>query len=73
MYKLLDIAPNVEYSNAIQVTARKNLEIVERHRHRYEVNPKFKDKMISAGLDVVGESIDGNLVEMIEIPKIVFT
>ena len=47
----------------------KNLEIVERHRHRYEVNPKFKDKMISAGLDVVGTSIDGNLVEMIEIPN----
>ena len=47
----------------------KNLEIVERHRHRYEVNPKFKNKMISAGLDVVGTSIDGNLVEMIEIPN----
>ncbi len=47
----------------------KNLEIVERHRHRYEVNPRFKDKMISAGLDVVGTSIDGNLVEMIEIPN----
>jgi CTP synthase len=47
----------------------KNLEIVERHRHRYEVNPKFKDKMINAGLDVVGTSIDGNLVEMIEIPN----
>ena len=47
----------------------KNLEIVERHRHRYEVNPKFKDKMISAGLDVVGTSIDGKLVEMIEIPN----
>ena len=45
----------------------KNLEIVERHRHRYEVNPNFKDKMINAGLDVVGTSIDGNLVEMIEI------
>ena len=47
----------------------KNLEIVERHRHRYEVNPNFKEDMISAGLDVVGTSIDGNLVEMIEIPN----
>jgi len=47
----------------------KNLEIVERHRHRYEVNPKFKEAMISEGLDVVGTSIDGKLVEMIEIPK----
>ena len=47
----------------------KNLEIVERHRHRYEVNPKFKEAMIKEGLDVVGTSIDGKLVEMIEIPK----
>ena len=47
----------------------KNIEIVERHRHRYEVNPKYKDKMIKMGLDVVGTSIDGKLVEMIEIPK----
>tara|TARA_B100001093_G_scaffold373750_1_gene358724 strand:- start:4869 stop:6497 length:1629 start_codon:yes stop_codon:yes gene_type:complete len=47
----------------------KNSKIIERHRHRYEVNPKFKDKMIDMGLDVVGTSIDGKLVEMIEIPK----
>ena len=46
----------------------KNIEIVERHRHRYEVNPKFKDDMNKKGLDVVGTSIDGKLVEMIEIP-----
>ena len=47
----------------------KKLEIVERHRHRYEVNPKYKNKMREAGLDIVGTSVDGNLVEMIEIPK----
>jgi CTP synthase len=47
----------------------KNSEIIERHRHRYEVNPKYKDDMIKKGLDVVGTSIDGKLVEMIEIPK----
>ncbi len=47
----------------------KNIEIMERHRHRYEVNPKFKDDMMKKGLDVVGTSIDGKLVEMIEIPK----
>ena len=46
----------------------KNTEIVERHRHRYEVNPKFKDDMNKEGLSVVGTSIDGKLVEMIEIP-----
>ena len=47
----------------------KNSEIIERHRHRYEVNPKYKDDMVKKGLDVVGTSIDGKLVEMIEIPK----
>ena len=47
----------------------KNIEIMERHRHRYEVNPKFKDDMMKKGLNVVGTSIDGKLVEMIEIPK----
>ena len=47
----------------------KKNEIIERHRHRYEVNPNFKDKMIEQGLDVVGTSIDGKLVEMIELPS----
>ena len=47
----------------------KTLEIVERHRHRYEVNPRYKNRMIEAGLDVVGTSVDGRLVEMIEIPN----
>ena len=44
-------------------------EITERHRHRYEVNPAYKDRMIEAGLKVAGTSVDGKLVEMIEIPN----
>ena len=47
----------------------KQNEIPERHRHRYEVNPAYKDKMIEAGLKVAGTSVDGKLVEMIEIPN----
>ena len=47
----------------------KQNEITERHRHRYEVNPAYKDKMIKAGLKVAGTSVDGKLVEMIEIPN----
>ena len=43
-------------------------EITERHRHRYEVNPAYKDQMVEAGLKVAGTSVDGKLVEMIEIP-----
>ena len=41
--------------------------IYERHRHRYEVNNKFKDELESAGLIFSGMSPDNNLVEMIEI------
>ncbi|MBS0359699.1 MAG: CTP synthase [Proteobacteria bacterium] len=41
--------------------------IVERHRHRYEVNAEYLPQLEKAGLKVSGRSID-NLVEMIEIP-----
>ena len=41
--------------------------IYERHRHRYEVNNKFKDELESAGLIFSGMSPDNNLVEMIEV------
>lgn len=41
--------------------------IVERHRHRYEVNSNLIEQIVKAGLSVSGESIDGKLVEMIEI------
>ena len=42
--------------------------IVERHRHRYEVNPAYISRLEKAGLRVVGRSADGQLVEMIELP-----
>jgi len=47
----------------------KKLTVTERHRHRYEVNPEFKNKLVSGGMDIVGTSLDGNLAEMIEIKK----
>ena len=47
----------------------KCLEIVERHRHRYEVNPLFKEHAEKADLNIVGTSVDGNLVEMVELPN----
>jgi len=40
--------------------------IVERHRHRYELNNKFIDAMQQQGLLVSGRSVDGSLVEMVE-------
>ncbi|HMI09043.1 MAG TPA: CTP synthase [Candidatus Saccharimonadales bacterium] len=40
--------------------------IVERHRHRYEVNQKFIDDIKKGGLEISGTSPDGKLVEFIE-------
>ena len=41
--------------------------IIERHRHRYEVNNSYISKLEKAGLIISGRSADGALVEMIEI------
>ncbi len=41
--------------------------IYERHRHRYEVNNKFKDELEKGGLIISGMSPDNNLIEMIEV------
>jgi CTP synthase len=41
--------------------------IIERHRHRYEVNNKLIGQISEAGLLVSGKSTDGSLVEMVEI------
>ncbi len=42
--------------------------IQERHRHRYEVNNQLLPLLEKAGLKVSARTLDGNLVEMIEIP-----
>ncbi|PCI20208.1 MAG: CTP synthetase [Piscirickettsiaceae bacterium] len=42
--------------------------ITERHRHRYEFNNTYLDQFEAAGLKVSGKSIDGRLVEIVEIP-----
>lgn len=41
--------------------------IVERHRHRYEVNNNYLSQLEAAGLNIVGRSVDGQLVEVIEV------
>ncbi len=43
--------------------------ITERHRHRYEFNNHYLDVLETAGLQVSGKSIDGRLVEVVEIPS----
>jgi CTP synthase len=42
-------------------------QIVERHRHRYEFNNHYRDALSQSGLILSGTSIDGNLVEMVEL------
>ena len=44
-------------------------EIQERHRHRYEVNNKYREAIAKAGLVFSGLSPDGHLVEFVELPK----
>jgi CTP synthase len=41
----------------------------ERHRHRYEVNNKFRDQIAGAGLVFSGTSPDDHLVEYVELPR----
>ena len=47
-------------------------EVIERHRHRYEVNQKFLTEMEKGGVRIAGTSPDGKLVEFIEAPKLKF-
>jgi len=42
--------------------------VTERHRHRYEVNNHYLQRLQDAGLSVSGRSLTGDLCEMIEIP-----
>ncbi len=43
--------------------------IMERHRHRYEINNNYLDRLRDAGMAIVGWSADRSLVEMIELPE----
>ncbi|MCI5949077.1 MAG: CTP synthase [Parolsenella sp.] len=43
--------------------------IYERHRHRFEVNNSYRDKLREAGLTFSGVSPDDRLVEMVELPE----
>jgi len=42
--------------------------ITERHRHRYEFNNRYQKRLEEAGLKISGKSLDGRLVEVIELP-----
>jgi CTP synthase len=44
-------------------------EVSERHRHRYEVNNRYRDQISDAGMWFSGTSPDGHLVEYVELPR----
>jgi len=44
-------------------------EIHERHRHRYEFNNNYREQFEKAGLIFSGQSPDGKLVEIVEVPN----
>jgi CTP synthase len=45
------------------------LEISERHRHRYEFNRDYEQKLVAAGLRISGRTPDGSYVEIVEVPN----
>ena len=60
---------NGEYVYGTEVLLDGEVEVVERHRHRYEVNQKFLDEIKAGGVEVSGLSPDGKLVEYVEAPS----
>jgi CTP synthase len=59
--------PCILQEGSLAQRAYRRGEISERHRHRYEFNNAFKERLEEAGLVVSGASPDGELVEIIEI------
>ncbi len=43
--------------------------VMERHRHRYEINNNYLDQLRGAGMGIVGWSGDRSLVEIVELPE----
>jgi CTP synthase len=53
--------------NSFAYRAYRKTLILERHRHRYEFNPAYKERLVQAGLSFSGHNPKHNLVEIIEI------
>lgn len=61
--------PAVLYKGSVVAEAYQTLEVSERHRHRYEVNNAYRQRITDGvGLKFSGTSPDGKLVEFIEYP-----
>ena len=64
----LGLYPAVLAANSLVAKTYGSSEIQERHRHRYEVNNKYRDQISDTGLIFSGLSPDGHLVEFVELP-----
>ena len=53
---------------SLAAKAYKATAVLERHRHRYEVNPKYIEQLEAAGFQFTGKSPDGRLMEIVELP-----
>ncbi len=60
--------PAVLESESLVAQAYEATAVSERHRHRYEVNNSYRDRIAESGLRFSGTSPDGNLVEFVEYP-----
>ena len=56
-------------ANSVVANVYGKAQISERHRHRYEVNNKYRDQLAATGLVFSGLSPDKHLVEFVELPK----
>ena len=65
----LGLYPAVLATGSVVAEVYGATEIQERHRHRYEVNNKYRDQISATGLVFSGLSPDGHLVEFVELPK----
>ena len=65
----LGLYPAVLAAGSVVAEVYGSTEIQERHRHRYEVDNKYRDQLAATGLEFSGLSPDGNLVEFVELPQ----
>lgn len=59
--------PNTEWSKLRSLYGLDRTTIDERHRHRYEVNPEYIDRLQAAGLHFIGKDDKGERMEIIEL------
>ena len=60
--------PAVLQPGSVVARAYQSTTVSERHRHRYEVNNSYRDRIAESGLQFCGTSPDGHLVEFVEYP-----